>query len=174
MTIYKLDKNNIPYVAGLMAEIKPEWWDYEDGVRQLSDVGSSVKNVGWYMGEDEKHPKGWILCAEYELYSCLSIECLGYNENGKFAAEHQLQPLIEEAEKYARDKGLRIFRYIISSIDISCHGSELNEYWKELRDLKSLNRAHFDYFVKCGFKPAGFMPNCYGRNFHGIIMIKEL
>ena len=26
MTIYKLDKNNIPYVAGLMAEIKPEWW----------------------------------------------------------------------------------------------------------------------------------------------------
>ena len=89
------------------------------------------------MGEDEKHPKGWILCAEYELYSCLSIECLGYNENGKFAAEHQLQPLIEEAEKYARDKGLRIFRYIISSIDISCHGRELNEYWKELRDLKS-------------------------------------
>ncbi len=174
MKTYSLEKNNISYVAKLMAHIKPDWWDYESGVEQLSDISNSAKNIGWFLGEDEQHPKGWILCTEYKGYSCLSIECLGYDENGRFVMEQQLQPLIEKAEKYARNKGFRIMRYIISSIDMSCHERELNDLWKELRDLKSYNREHFDYFVEYGFKPAGFMPNCYGESYHGIIMIKEL
>ena len=157
-----------------MSYIKPEWWDYQGGVEQLSDIRNSVDNVGWFMGEDEQRPKGWILCAEYASYSCLSIECLGYDENGEFVTEEQLQPLLEKAEKYARDKGIRILRYIIGSVDMSCHEKELKNYWEELRDLEFYNREHFDYFVKSGFKPAGFMPNCYGKNYHGIIMIKEL
>ena len=174
MEIFKLTENNIPNVAKLMAYIKPDWWDYEGGVMQLSDIRTTVDNVGWFMGEDEQHPKGWILCAEYSCYSCLSIECLGYDENGKFVMEHQLQPLLEKAEQYARDKRFRILKYMIGSVDMSCHGRELGNYWEALRDLESYGREHFDYFVRYGFKPAGFMPNCLGENYHCIIMIKEL
>ena len=88
--------------------------------------------------------------------------------------EHQLQPLLEKAEQYARDKGFRILKYMIGSVDMSCHGRELGNYWEALRDLESYGREHFDYFVRYGFKPAGFMPNCLGENYHCIIMIKEL
>jgi hypothetical protein len=174
MSVFKMDETNIPMLAKLMADIKPDWWDYEGAVAQLSDIRNMVVNVGWLMGDDEQHPQGWVLCAEYECYSCLSIECLGYNENGNFVMEQQLKPLLEHAEQHAREKGFRMLKYMIGSTDMSCHGKELGEYWEDLRDLKSFNRKHFDYFVEYGFKPSGFMPNCFGENYHGIIMIKEI
>jgi hypothetical protein len=126
------------------------------------------------MGETEQSPQGWLLCADYEGYSCLNIECLGYDEGGVFVMEHQLEPLIKMAEKYARDRGRRILRYMIGSTNMSCHGQPLGQYWEALRDLKSHNREHYDYFVKYGFKPAGFMPNVYAKGYHAIVMIKEL
>ena len=43
-----------------------------------------------------------------------------------------------------------------------------------VKELKSNGRKHFDYFVRYGFSPTGFIPNCYGKNYHGIIMIKPL
>ena len=174
MQIFKLDDKNIPAVAELMSSIKPDWWNFQGAVNQLSDIGNTTVLVGWLMGETEQDPQGWLLCTDYELYSCLSIECLGFDEGGALVMEHQLEPLIEAAEKYARGKGRRILRYMISSTDMSCHGQPLGEYWEALRDLKSHGRVHYDYFVKYGFKPAGFMPNCYGKGCHAIIMIKEL
>ena len=50
------------------------------------------------------------------------------------------------------------------------------------RDFEALemgyvfNRNYWghDYFVQYGFSPTGFIPNCYGENYHGIIMIKPL
>lgn len=174
MRIFKIDDKNISELASFMSSIKPDWWDYEGAVAQLSDIRNTVVNVGWFMGEDEQNPHGWLLCAEYECYSCLSIECLGYNENGNFVMEHQLKPLLEHAEQYALLKGFRMLRYVIGSTDMSCHGRPLGEYWEELRDLKSFNREHFDFFVEYGFKPTGFMPNCYGEYYHGIIMIEEI
>lgn len=51
------------------------------------------------------------------------------------------------------------------------------EWWdvaKELRALRSNGRAYFDFFRKIGFAPAGWIPNCYGENDHGIIIIKSL
>lgn len=114
------------------------------------------------------------MCAEYECYSYLSIECLGYDDNGTFAMEEKLEPLLTRAEEYAREKGYRNLKYIIGSTDMLCHGRPLQGYAEELRELKSYGRAHFDYFVGCGFSPAGFIPNCYGENYHGIIMIKPL
>ena len=45
---------------------------------------------------------------------------------------------------------------------------------KELADLRSYGREHYDYFHRFGFVPAGFLPNCYGEGHHGIIMVKEL
>lgn len=174
MKIFKIGDKNIPAVAKLMAYIKPDWWDYQGGVDQLSDIRNTVDSVGWFMGEDEGNPQGWLLCAEYPCYSCLSIECLGYDENGKFVMENQLQPLLDYAEQYARKKGFRILKYMIGSVDMSCHNRGLGEYWEELRDLKSFNREHYDFFFNYGFKPAGFMPNCLGPNYHCIIMIKDI
>ena len=174
MNIFRIDESNISCVAGLMANIKPDWWDFEGAVDQLSDIRNTAQNVGWLMGEDENHPKGWLLCTEYPCYSCLSIECLGVDDEGRFAMEQQLEPLLIAAEQYARGKGHRIFKYMIGSRELSCDGRELGEYWRELRDLKSFRREHFDYFVQYGFKPAGFMPHCLGENYHCIIMIKEL
>ena len=174
MNIYRIDEGNIPRVAKFMAGVKPDWWDFEGAVDQLGDIRNMAQNVGWCMGEDEDHPKGLLLCDEYPCYSCLSIECLGYDEAGRFVMEQQLEPLLCAVEQYARDKGYRIFKYMIGSRDMSCDGRELGEYWQELRDLKSHHREHFDYFEQYGFKPAGFMPHGLGENYHCIIMIKEL
>lgn len=114
------------------------------------------------------------MCAEYACYSCLSIECLGYGENGRFVMERQLELLLQKAEEYARAKGYRVLKNMIGSQGLSCHGRELGKYWQELRDLASYGREHFDYFVQYGFRPAGFMPNCLGENYHCVIMIKTL
>lgn len=88
--------------------------------------------------------------------------------------EKPLEPLLRLAEEYARQKGLRNMRYIIGSTDMSCHGHPITDFAEELRTLRSLGRAHFDYFRSIGFVPTGFIPNCYGANYHGIIMIKSL
>ena len=174
MQIFELSNNNIPAVAKLMTGIKPDWWDFKGAVGQLSDIGNTAALIGWMIGETEQNPQGWLLCTDSGLYSCLNIECLGYDDNGDFVTEHQLEPLIDTAERYARQKGRRILRYMISSTDMSCHGQPLGSYWEALRDLKSHNRAHYDYFAGYGFKPAGFMPNAYGKGFHAIMMIKDL
>ena len=79
-----------------------------------------------------------------------------------------------EAEEYARQKGYRNLKYVIGSTGMSCHGRPITDFAEELRTLRSNGRAHFDFFRKIGFVPAGFIPNCYGENYHGIIMIKSL
>lgn len=173
MNIYQITPSNAEAVARLMSEIKPDWWDFEGASQQLQDVSLLARLIGWYMGE-ENAPKGWILCAEYEGYSWLSIECLGFDEDGAFVMERQLEPLLRQAEAYARERGLRNLKYIIGSTGMSCHGRPVTNYAEELRTLKSNGRAHFDYFVRYGFTPAGLIPNCYGEHYHGIMMIKPL
>lgn len=173
MDIHKIDESNIDAVAKLMSSIKPDWWDFEGASQQLQDISLLANLVGWYMG-DGKAAKGWILCAEYEGYSYLSIENLGYDEDGDFVMEQQLEPLLKQAENHAKRKGYRNLKYIIGSTDLSCHGRAIKDYANELKELKSNGRKHFDYFVRYGFSPTGFIPNCYGKNYHGIIMIKPL
>ena len=173
MTIRSIEPSSAGAVAKLMSTIKPDWWDFEGAHQQLQDVGLLAKLVGWYLEEDGA-PRGWLLCAEYEGYSCLTIENLGYDEDGAFVMEKPLEPLLRRAEAYARQKGLRNMRYIIGSTDMSCHGRPITDFAEELRTLRSLGRAHFDYFRSIGFVPTGFIPNCYGENYHGIIMIKSL
>lgn len=173
MGIYQINSSNATAVAELMAAIKPDWWDFEGASQQLQEVSVLAKLVGWYMGEPTA-PKGWILCAEYEGYSYLSIECLGYDDNGSFVMEQQLEPLLKQAEEHAREKGFRNLKYVIGSTEMSCHGRPIADYSDELRTLTSHGRAHFDYFTGYGFVPTGFIPNCYGENYHGIVMIKPL
>ncbi len=173
MNIYRMDQQNSGKVAQFMSLIKPDWWDFEGANGQLQDVSLLAKLVGWYMEEDKK-VRGWILCAEFEGYSYLSIENLGYDENGAYVMEQQTEPLLKQAEDYAREKGYRNLKYIIGSTDMSCHGRPIMDYAEELRNLTSNGREHFDYFVQYGFSPTGFIPDCYGENYHGIIMIKSL
>lgn len=173
MGIYQINSSNAAAVAELMATIKPDWWDFEGARGQLQEVSLLAKLVGWYMGEPTA-PKGWILCAEYEGYSYLSIECLGYDDHGTFVMEGQLEPLLRQAEAHAREKGFRNLKYVIGSTGMSCHGRPIVNCAEELRKLTSHGREHFDYFVQYGFVPTGFIPNCYGENYHGIVMIKPL
>lgn len=173
MDIKTIDHSSIESVAHFMSTIKPDWWDYDGAYQQLQDISLLARLIGWYIKNDSEI-KGWILCAEYEGYSCLSIENLGYNDNGYFVMEQQLEPLLKKAEAYAKEKGYRNLKYIIGSTDMSCHGTPIKDFACELKNLKSHNRKHFDYFSSYGFIPTGFMPNCYGINYHGIIMIKPL
>ena len=173
MNVYPIDSTSVSAVATLMSSIKPDWWDYEGAFQQLQDVSLLARLTGWYLGE-EGAPKGWILCGEFDGYSYLSIENLGYDEDGAFVMEHQVAPLLSKAEAYAREKGYRNLKYVIGSTGLSCHNRPLGDYGEELKGLKSNGRAHFDYLVEYGFAPTGFLPNCYGENYHGIIMIKSL
>lgn len=171
MEINILNSSNVDAVAQFMSTVKPEWWDYAGAYQQLQDVSLLASLVGWYITEDSSI-KGWILCAEYTGYSCLSIENLGYDDNGQFVMEQQLEPLLTQAEIYAKEKGYRNLKYIIGSTEMSCHGKPILDFAAELKNLKSYNRKHFDFFVDYGFMPTGFIPNCYGNNYHGIVMIK--
>ena len=174
MDIYTIDDASAGAVAQLMAAIKPDWWDYQGAASQLREETMLARLVGWYLGEDPEHPKGWLLCAEFPGYKYLSIENLGYDANGVFVMEEPLEPLLRRAEAHAREKGLRNIKYVIGSTGMSCHGRPLRDYAGELADLRSLGRAHYDFFYGQGFRPAGFLPNCYGESYHGIIMIKSL
>lgn len=173
MSIETIDAFSIGTVAEFMSTIKPEWWDYEGAYQQLQDVSLLARLVGWYLKEDSK-VKGWILCAEYMGYSCMSIENLGYAEHGQFVMEEPCEPLLKRAETHTKEKGFRNLKYIIGSTETSCHGKPIIDFASELKNLESYHRSHFDYFLSYGFVPTGFIPNCYGTNYHGIIMIKQL
>ena len=157
-----------------MSTIKPDWWDFQGASQQLRDEKLLARLVGWYLGEDAESPKGWLLCAEFPGYRYLSIENLGYDAGGTFVMEEPLEPLLRQAEEHARGKGYRNLKYVIGSTGMSCHGRPLGDYAKELAELRSLSREHYDFFYGYGFRPAGFIPNCYGEDYHGIIMIKGL
>ncbi len=177
MNIYSIDAHSAGRVAGLMSTIKPDWWDYAGAEEQLQNEKLLARLVGWYLGEDPESPRGWVLCAEFEGYRCLSIENLGYDDNGTFVMEEPLEPLLLQAERHARGKGYRNLKYVISSTGMSCHGRPIVDFAKELADLadlRSYGREHYDYFHRFGFFPAGFLPNCYGEGHHGIIIVKEL
>mgnify|MGYP001127577735 FL=1 len=88
--------------------------------------------------------------------------------------EEPLEPLLRQAEEHARGKGYRNLKYVIGSTGRPCHGRPLGDYAKELAELRSLGREHYDFFYGYGFRPAGFIPNCYGEDYHGIIMIKRI
>ncbi len=82
MKVFELTKERVPAVAKLMCTIKPEWWDYDGAFGQLSDINECIKTVGWYLGEDEVNPKGWVFCRELVGYRTIELECSGFNDSG--------------------------------------------------------------------------------------------
>lgn len=168
MEIYKIDEQNSHFVSHFMANIKSEWWDVEGAKNQLNS------GVGWYFGSTTDQPKGWVLCKSLSVYKTGEIECLGYDEFGAFKIGKELQPLIEESEKWARSEGFTIMRFTITSRGLSCHQRALGEPWRELRDIHVIDREEYDWFLSMGYMPSGVLPNIYGENYHGILLVKQL
>lgn len=147
MNIYSIDARSAGSVARLMSTVKPDWWDYAGAEEQLQNEKLLARLAGWYLGEDPESPKGWILCAEFDGYRYLSIENLGYDDNGAFVMEEPLEPLLRRAERHTREKGYRNLKYVISSTGMSCHGRPLADFAAELRNLRSHGRKHYDSWL---------------------------
>ena len=126
MVIRSMAPSNVGAVAKLMSAIKPTGGTLKARISSCRTWGYWQS---WWAGIWRKDgaPKGWLLCAEYAGYACLTIENLGYDENGVFVMEQQLEPLLQRAEQYARRKGLRNMRYIIGSTGMSCHGRPITD-----------------------------------------------
>lgn len=173
MNIYDLTPTTIPALAQLMCTIKPDWWDYEGAYNQLSNIDDSIKTVGWYLGEDMDHPKGWILCRELIGYRALELECSGFDDNGIFKLEHKLGELFAVAETYARNKGYLTFRSGISSMGFNIHEQEIVDISKAIESLKC-NRQDYIWYLANGFRVIGIQPNAYDKGFHLIMLGKEV
>ncbi len=135
MKVFELTQERIPSVAKLMCTIKPEWWDYDGALGQLSNINESIKTIGWYLGEDEATPKGWILCRELVGYRTIELECSGFDDNGVFMLEHKLGKLIDIASQYAKEKGYLTIRNGISSIGFNIHGQNIDDIPNAIQNL---------------------------------------
>lgn len=173
MNVYELTPATIPAVAHLMCTIKPDWWDYDGAYGQLSNIDETIKTVGWYLGEDIDHPKGWILCRELIGYRALDLECSGFDDNGSFKLEHKLGQLFDVAEKYAREKGYLTFKSGISSVGFNIHGQEIKNIPQAIVSLVC-DRIDYRWYLENGFRVIGIHPNAYERGFHLIMLCKEI
>lgn len=174
MEIHQITDENIPLVAKLMCSIKPEWWDYESAVGQLSNIDETIGSIGWFVGENENHPKGWIFCRELKGYKSLELECCGYDDNGTFALEHKLKELFDIAVVYAKSKGYLTFRTAMGSTQFSIHDRELGEIGEEILNLQSYGRVDYEWLLNYGFRVVGIQPHALGRNYHCILLTKDL
>lgn len=173
MKVFEMTSEAIPKIARLMCTIKPDWWDYEGAFSQLSGVEDTIRTVGWYLGEDENTPKGWILCCELIGYRALELECSGFDDNGEFKLEHKLGELIRTAESYARSKGYLTFRSGMSSIGFNIHKKKINSIADAIANLEC-DRIDYKWYLEQGFQVIGIQPNAYEKGFHLIILGKDL
>lgn len=173
MKVFEMKSEAIPKIARLMCKIKPDWWDYEGAFSQLSGVEDTIHTIGWYLGEDENTPKGWILCRELIGYRALELECSGFDDNGEFKLEHKLGELIREAERYARSKGYLTFRSGISSIGFNIHEKKIDSIADAIANLEC-DRIDYKWYLEQGFQVIGIQPNAYEKGFHLIILGKDL
>lgn len=173
MAVYKLTDASIPKLAHFMTNIKPEWWDYEGALGQLKDVNQSIQTVAWYLGDDVDHPRAWLLCRELIGYKTLDLECCGFDDNGIFKSEHKLGALFDVAQQYAKEKGYLTFKSGISSIGFNIHGQEIIDIPKSIETLAS-DRIDYKWYLEQGFRVIGIHPNAYEKDFHLVILAKEI
>lgn len=172
--VFRLTPQNLPALAAFMAKARPQWWDEAGAAGQLSGTGLTIGTVGWLLGKDETHLSGWLLCRELFLYHCLEVECCGFFQQGRFFLEHRLGALFCEAERYARQKGCTALRTAMGSEGFSLHGRPLGNIGQELQALSAPGRQDFHWLLSQGFRPVGIQPHALGRNFHCVLLTKEL
>lgn len=170
MNIFQINKDNAAFVAKLMSKIKPDWWDFKDALEQITETDV----IGWYMAKNQDKPIGWMCIKLLEPYSCAELNGWGMNDNNFFHTDEKMAILYDCAERYAKEMGLRNIRTTMTSLEMSCNGRKLGNYADELRNLSSCGRKHYAYLISRGYRPAGFVPNCYADKCHGIIMLKDL
>lgn len=173
MKVFELTEKAMPALAQMMSTLKPEWWDYEGAYGQLSNIDESIKTVGWYLGETEDEPRGWILCRELIGYRALELECSGFDDNGVFKLEHKLGELFETAEQYAKEKGYLTFRSGISSTGFNIHGQEIVNIAEAIASLEC-DRIDYKWYLAHGFRVIGIQPDAYEKGFHLILLGKSL
>jgi len=157
-----------------MSELNPVFWGFDGAVKQLSGTENTLGTIGWYLGNDETTPKGWVLCRELYSYKSIEIECCGFDDNGAFAAEHKLGALFDKICDYARTKGFLTLRTNMGSQQFSIHNRGLGDIAGEVHNLSHADRIDFDWLLGYGFKVIGIWPNAYGDNFHCIMLSKDL
>ena len=96
------------------------------------------------------------------------------NQQGRFFLEHRLGALFCEAERYARQKGCTALRTAMGSEGFSLHGRPLGNIGQELQALSAPGRQDFHWLLSRGFRPVGIQPHALGRNFHCVLLTKEL
>jgi hypothetical protein len=166
--IYPLDDATTPRVAGLMARLRPEWWDVRGATDQLS------RGIGWCLESEPHRVTGWLLCQHYELYRSVEIESLGYDRNGQFVIGTELQPLVETCEGWSQDHEVVNVRFVMGSRGLSCHGKKLGSTWEELKELRVVHRPEFEWFLAMSYEPSGLLPDICGTGHHGIMLLKRL
>lgn len=95
-------------------------------------------------------------------------------QQGRFFLEHRLGALFCEAERYARQKGCTALRTAMGSEGFSLHGRPLGNIGQELQALSAPGRQDFHWLLSRGFRPVGIQPHALGRNFHCVLLTKEL
>ncbi len=113
MNVCELNQSTIRSVANLMAKLKPEFWNLEGAIAQLSS------GIGWYIESDGGGAEGWLLCRLYRGYKTVEIETLGYDDDGRFKVGAELQPLVEKCERWANEQGAVNSRFVIGSRGLS-------------------------------------------------------
>ena len=102
------------------------------------------------------------------------MECCGFFQQGRFFLEHRLGALFCEAERYARQKGCTALRPAMGSEGFFLHGRPLGNIRQELQALSAPGRQDFHWLLSRGFRPVGIQPHALGRNFHCVLLTKEL
>ena len=181
MHIFDISSGNAPFVAKMMSRIKPDWWAFDgDALRQIT----STDMLGWYMGETEDTPVGFICVKEVIDYGCVELQSYGYDDNGEFVTGELMGILYEKVEQYAVSKGFRSVRTHITWTDASfdkqtptTYAEELLRIASECRELlanETTKRRAFPYLLNRGYYPSALVPNCYGEDLHGLVMTKQL
>ena len=174
MNVYKINNKNAQGVSTLMVRIKPAWWPaFSNAYKQLTDVEEGIDTVGWFLGTDEDHPVGWVLCRELKGYRSIELECCGYDDEGVFKLEHKLRELFDTIAAYGKAKGYTTFRTSMSTVGFCIDGKAIDDIPAALKSLKT-NRVDYQWLLAYGFRVIGLLPNAYGDNCHLIMFAKGL
>lgn len=63
------------------------------------------------------------------------------------------------------------------TLEIECLGFNKNGTFKisqKLKNITAINRKEYDWFLSMDYNPHGILPDIYGENYHGIVLIKRL
>jgi hypothetical protein len=167
MRTHPLAEKDVPAVAGLMAALKPDWWDLPGAERQLRNGHC------WFL-ETEAKPVGFLISHAYPLYKMVEIECLGFDDHGSLAMGNELSPLVKCCEQWAEAQGAANVHFILGSRGLSCHHQSISVPWRALQDLSAIERPEYLWFITMGYVPSGILPNIYGKGHHGILLLKQM